>query len=237
MEVLEERHGLLHVRFHDGADTWASRDMLYALSASAPTPDAPDADPSRFPLRRPDPTPGPLAGAHVLAYWISDGVLQRAQPWRAQVIADQGEQLSLRYSDGTEADVPRTAVLRVFRGAGGEEAAPGNDDIALGNRVWLDGSVPVGTVVEERAGLIKVRAGEGTHWVEMETVLAVAPSIGPEQLSRGTLVTALWSGTTLYHGTVLGVSGEEVTIGWHDGSTPSAVPLRDIVEIWQRQDS
>lgn len=223
VEILEERHGLYHVRFEDGADTWASRDMFYALSAQAPPPPPP---PSSFPPRGPDLEATPSVGDRVLAFWISGGELQRTRPWLAQVTATaENRQLHLTYSDGSEADVPRAAILRVFS----RERAR----VAVGGRVWVAGARPVGTIIDERSGLVKVRSGSDERWVEVEDVIGDATPIEVSRLARGVFVTALWNGTTLYHATVVGVDGTQVTLAWHDGSTPSAVPVEDVVELWQ----
>lgn len=221
--VLEVRHGIYHVRFDDGGDTWASPDMLYALSA--PVAAVPIEAPAAFPPRDPVPGAAPDVGDYVLAYWISGGVLQRTQPWFAQVLsATQNGVLHLRYSDQSEADVPSTAIVRIF------ERAPG--PIAVGRRVWLADAIPVGTIIDMRAGLIKVRSGETERWIESESVIAGIPPIEATQLERGVRVTALWNGSSLYHATVVGVEGDQVMLAWHDGSTPSPVALSDVLEVW-----
>lgn len=225
--VTETRQGLLHVQFANGRDTWISPDMLYRLEpAEATGPGGGGGGtgrPSTFAARAPADPASVREGATVLAYWISGGEIDTTRPWRARVASRSGDTVHLAYMDGSEADLPVSAVLRVFGGG----AQP-----SVGQRYWLGGDSPVGTLIEQRAGLMKLQAGGSERWVEAPELLAPAPPVDPSRLTEGTHVTALWSGSSLYHGTVRSVSGENVTLAWHDGSEPSAVPLADVLEVW-----
>ena len=231
--VIETRGSLLHIRFEDGAHTWASVDMIYALDTGAPgrapPPDPPSGEAPSFPIRAPVDPARVRPGLHALTHWVNDSGVQRAQPWLVEILGvdrgDDGETVRVRYlSDGTEGSIRMEHVLRIFD----EPARP-----AVGQRVFVAGSAAAGIVREERAGLVKIAAGEEERWVEASDVLAAVPAIDPASLRSGALVTALWNGTSLYHATVQSVAGDQVMLAWHDGSSPSAVPVSDIVEIWQ----
>jgi len=222
--VTAEREGLFQVRFADGAETWIAPDMLYALEAPSAGVTPTDTPPS-FPARAPADFSGLRPGAHVLAYWISGGEVSRGRPYVCEVLSVASDGIGLRYlEDGSEATVSSAEILRVF--------APGTP--TTGQRHWLVDAAPVGTVLEQRAGLTKLRVGEAERWVEGLGVLEPAPPLDRSRLTPGALVTALWNGSSLYHATVESVSGGQVTLRWHDGSEPSAVPVEDILERWDQ---
>ncbi|MGE3632100.1 MAG: hypothetical protein AB7P00_19495 [Sandaracinaceae bacterium] len=224
--VLETRDALFHVRLGDGGDTWISADMLYRLDSTAtpPPPPPPPPEARGFPVRPAVEPSTIVAGRYVLAYWMDGTQVNTARPWLARVRDRSAERVHLLYLDGTEADVPADAIVRVF-----------DEPVAsprIGERYWIADAHAVGTVLELRAGLTKVRAGEEERWLDELTVLAACPRIDASQLSEGTHVDALWSGTDLYHATVVSVAGAAVTLAWFDGSAPSEVPIDSVVEIW-----
>lgn len=222
--VEEVRDGLLRVSLDDGAHTWISPDMLYRLEAPEAATQNTDTPARSFPVR-PGVDPSQVrVGQTVLAFWVSNGALQTERPWRARVAAVDGETVHLSYLDGTEADLPIRAILRVFEG----DVRP-----SVGDRYWMAGEHPAASVVEQRAGLTKIRVGETESWVEGASFLAPCPAIDAARLEPGMHVTALWSGNSLYHGTVVSVAGDQVTLAWHDGSEASAVAVADVLEIWQ----
>lgn len=223
--VEEVRDGLMRVALDDGGDTWISPDMLYRLEApAAEGPGGGGETPARtFPVR-PGVDPSEIeVGQSVLAYWVSNGTLQTDRPWRARVASVSGETVHLTYLDGSEADLSASSILRIFAG----NATP-----SVGQRYWMAGDTPAATVVEQRAGLTKIRVGTTESWVEGASFLAPCPAIDASRLEAGVHVTALWSGSSLYHGTVVSVEGEQVTLAWHDGSEPSAVNVNEVLEIW-----
>jgi hypothetical protein len=206
--------------------------MIYAVDADAPPgrepppPDRPGGeDAPAFPVRAAVDPSRVRPGLHALTYWVNESGVQRAQPWLVEILSVEEDAVRVRYlSDSTEGTLRREHVLRIFD----EPERP-----AVGQRVFVTGSAAGGIVREERAGLLKIAAGEEDRWVEASDVIAAVPAIEPSRLTHGALVTALWNGTSLYHATVESVAGDQVTLAWHDGSSPSAVPVGDIVEIWQ----
>lgn len=221
-QVVEERAGLLHVRFAEGGDSWVSLDMLYALDASAPT-STPEATPA-FPARPPVQGVSVRPGDHVLAYWVSAGEVSRSRPYVCEVTSVGEEGVALRYlEDGSEATVTAAEILRVLEPVASTER---------GRRHWLADPAPVGTVLERRGELTKLRVGAQERWVEAPRLLEPADPFPASQLHSGARVTALWNGESLYHATVVSVAGGQVTLRWHDGSEASAVPLSDVVEVW-----
>lgn len=221
-QVLEERAGLLHVRLAEGGDSWVSLDMLYALDAAAPT-GTPDGTPS-FPARPPAEGVAVRPGDHVLAHWISGGEVIRSRPYVCEVVSVGEGGVALRYlEDGSEATVSAAEILRLLEPVATAER---------GRRHWLVDAAPIGAVLEQRAGLTKLRVGGEERWVEAVRLLEPVEPVSPSQLPPGARVTALWNGQSLYHATVVTVSAGQVTLRWHDGSEPSAVPISDVVEVW-----
>ncbi len=225
--VSEMRDGLLHVEFPEGGDTWISTDMLYRLAPaqpSAPRTPTPSGPAPSFPARAAADPSRVVVGAPVLAYWISDGALDRSRPWRARVASRSGDTVHLAYADGSEADLPASAVLRVFEPSARAE---------IGGRYWLaDAGPPVGVVLERRGELTKIRVGTEERWLEDFSALEPAPLLSSAALNPGAFVTALWNGNALYHATVVSTQGDQVTLAWHDGSEPSRVPVADVLEVW-----
>ncbi len=225
VEITELRGELLHVRFADGASTWVSRDMLYALEGTppdmvAPAPTAPHAHPSRMPADAASIRPG----AYVLAYRAEGENVRRAQPMLVRVEGVEGETVIARFlSDRAEQRLPISQVVRVL------EPAPVTD----GQRAWVAESTPIATVLEHRAGLVKIALGGEERWVDADHVIAAAPPIPMERLTQGALVTALWNGGAPYEATVQRVEGDQVLLVWHDESPPSPVPVSDVIDVWR----
>jgi hypothetical protein len=231
--VTESRDGLVHVQFEDGATAWFGAESLYRLD-SPPT----QSDPSGHDVTSPvvtspvvtspvvtrPPTSEPLApGAGVLAYWGTDGELDRTRVWLATVLSTSTDRVRLRYSDGTEADTPTRAVLRVL---------PSVSTLEVGRRYWLAGEHPLGTVLESRGDLVRLDVGEEEVWKQAPTALGEAPSIALERLTVGANVTVRWSSASLYFGRVEGVEDGAIRIAWFDGSEPTLVEVSAIAEVW-----
>lgn len=229
--VLERRGSLFHIRLEDRTDTWVSSDMLFALTppAAIAPPELPR-DPADAPRRRAADRSAIHPGAFVLAQWMSGGSALHGQPYLAEVLGVEGESVRVRFlSDGSVSVVAPSEVFRVFD--------PASVEVAVGARVFVADAIPVGRVLEMRDDLVKVALSDQERWIERRRVLGSAGPFAPGALSHGTQVTALWLGTTLYHGTIQGdvtetADGAQVTVLWHEGSPPSAVPVEDIVETW-----
>ncbi len=225
--VIETRGFLVHLRFEDGAHTWFGRDQLYALQG-APPEVVRGAPASSFPLRRGVDPAQIRPGVNVLCYWLSAGELMPERPWTAEVLSVDGERVQLRYLyDDSLGTVNRKQILQVFE-------APTNP--TPGTRVWLAGSTTNGTVAERVGDRYRVTTVGGELLLSADAIIGVAPPVAAERLTRGTHVTVLWSGLTLYHGTVEFLTGEQVSVAWHDGSPASAVSITDVLDTWEAAD-
>jgi len=225
--VIETSGFLVHIRFEDGAHTWFGRDQLYALQGAPPEIVAGAARPS-FPLRRGVDPSQIRQGAKVLCYWLNAGELMPERPWTAEVLGIDGERVQLRYLyDDSLGTVNRKQILHVFEDVG---------VTSVGTRVWLSGTTTVGTIEERVGERYRVTAGGVEQLVAADAIIGVAPPVSAERLMPGTHVTVLWAGSTLYHGTVETLVGDQVTVAWHDGSAASAVPITDVLDTWEAAD-
>ncbi|MCB9602862.1 MAG: hypothetical protein H6722_11820 [Sandaracinus sp.] len=221
--VTETHDGLIHLQLDDGGTAWFGAESLYRLDSPPSEGEPSPTDPAPEIATRPPTTEPVTAGAGVLAYWVSDGELDRTRPWLATVVSVGADRALLRYSDGTEADVPTRAILRVFVAV---------STLEVGRRYWFGGEHPLGTVLESRGDLYRVDVGDEEIWTQAPPALGEAPSIPLEQLTAGVHVTVRWSSTSLYFGRVVGVEDGAVRVAWFDGSEPTLVELGAIGEVW-----
>jgi hypothetical protein len=225
--IIETRGFLVHARFEDGSHTWFGRDQLYALQGAPPQLGGGAAAPS-FPLRRGVDPSQIRVGAKVLCYWLNAGELMAQRPWTAEITAVEDERVAVRYLyDDSVGTLNRKQILHVFEDVG---------DPPGGARVWLAGTTAVGTMAGRVGPRFRVTTVEGEQVLERDAIIGLAPPVPADRLTPGTHMTVLWGGSTLYHGTVEALDGDQVTVAWHDGSPPSPVPIGDVLDTWQAAD-
>ncbi len=93
------------------------------------------------------------------------------------------------------------------------------------------------SATEARASLRRTRDCIGASVARLR-VLAASEAIGRtapvvrERVVPGAHVTAAWGSGTPWHATVVTREGDQVTLQWHDGSSPSAVSIAQIIDVW-----